>query len=94
MRMLEIADAAKPRLARGVRLQIDSTTGKSVLLFAEGILELNETAQEILTRCDGRTVSEIVLALAKEYDADPMALAADVRETLIDLQRRKLIELA
>ena len=94
MRMLEIADAAKPRLARGVRLQIDSTTGKSVLLFAEGILELNETAQEILSRCDGRTVSEIVLALAEEYDADPMALAADVRETLIDLQRRKLIELA
>jgi len=92
--MLEIADAAKPRLARGVRLQIDSTTGKSVLLFAEGILELNETAQEILSRCDGRTVSEIVLALAEEYDADPMVLAADVRETLIDLQRRKLIELA
>ncbi len=92
--MLEIADAAQPRLARGVRLQIDSATRKKVLLFPEGILELNETAQEILTRCDGRTVSDIVLALTEEYDADPMALAADVRETLIDLQRRKLIELA
>jgi len=91
--MLEIANAAQPRLARGVRLQIDSTTGKSVLLFPEGILELNETAQEILTRCDGRTVSEIVRALAEEYDADLAALAADVRETLSDLQRRKLIEL-
>ncbi len=94
MPMLEIADAAQPRLARGVRLQIDSATRKKVLLFPEGILELNETAQEILTRCDGRTVSDIVLALTEEYDADPMALAADVRETLIDLQRRKLIELA
>ncbi len=93
MHMLEIANAAQPRLARGVRLQIDSTTGKSVLLFPEGILELNETAQEILTRCDGRTVSEIVRALAEEYDADLAALAADVRETLSDLQRRKLIEL-
>ena len=92
--MLEIADAAQPRLARGVRLQIDSATRKNVLLFPEGILELNETAQEILTRCDGRTVSDIVLALTEEYDADSMALAADVRETLIDLQRRKLIELA
>ena len=94
MPMLEIADAAQPRLARGVRLQIDSATRKNVLLFPEGILELNETAQEILTRCDGRTVSDIVLALTEEYDADSMALAADVRETLIDLQRRKLIELA
>ena len=94
MRTITIADAAQPRIGRGVRLQIDSTTGKSVLLFPEGILELNETAQEILIRCDGRTVSDIVLALAKEYDADPVALAADVRETLADLQQRKLIELA
>jgi pyrroloquinoline quinone biosynthesis protein D len=90
---IEIADAAQPRLAKGVRLQSDSTTGKSVLLFPEGVVELNETAHEILTRCDGRTVSEIVQALAEEYEADLAALATDVRETLADLQRRRLIEL-
>ena len=89
-----IADSAQPKLARAVRLQSDSKTGNSVLLFPEGVLELNETAQEILTRCDGRTVSEIIQALAEEYDADPQMLAADIRETLADLQRRKLIELA
>lgn len=88
-----IADCGRPRLARGVRLQIDSKTGNSVLLFPEGVLELNETAQEILTRCDGRTVSEVVQALTEEYNIDPQVLAADVRETLADLQRRKLIEL-
>jgi len=93
MPMPEIADAAQPRLAKGVRLQSASTTGKSVLLFPEGIVELNETAQEILIRCDGRTVSEIVRALAEEYDADLAALATDVRETLADLQQRRLIEL-
>ena len=38
-------------------------------------------------------MSEIVQTLAEEYDVDPAALAADVRETLADLQRRKLIEL-
>ena len=91
--MTAISDTARPRLARGVRLETDSTTGKSVLLFPEGVVELNETAHEILTRCDGRTVSEIVQALAEEYDADPTAIAADVRETLADLHRRKLIEL-
>ena len=88
-----IAGSAQPKLARAVRLQSDSKTGNSVLLFPEGVLELNETAQEILTRCDGRRVSEIIQALAEEYDADPEMLAADVRETLADLQRRKLIEL-
>jgi len=88
-----IAGSAQPRLARGVRVQTDSATGNSVLLFPEGIVELNETAREILTRCDGRTLSEIVRALAREYDSDLAALAADVRETLADLQKRRLIEL-
>jgi pyrroloquinoline quinone biosynthesis protein D len=88
-----IDGSAQPKLARGVRLQTDSTTGNSVLLFPEGVLELNETAQEILNRCDGRTVSEIIQMLAEEYDVDPQMLATDVRETLSDLQRRKLIEL-
>ena len=59
-----IASSAQPRLTRGVRLQTDSKTGNSVLLFPEGVLELNETAQEILNRCDGRTVNEIIQALA------------------------------
>src|SRR5438046_10520977 len=93
MATLTIADAARPRLAKGVRLQIDSVTGKNVLLFPEGIVELNETAHEILSRCDGRTFSEIVHSLAEEYDANATTLAADVRATLADLPQRKLIEL-
>jgi pyrroloquinoline quinone biosynthesis protein D len=92
MRAITISDLARPSLAKGVRLQIDLTTGKSVLLYAEGIVELNETAHEILSHCDGRTVDEIVCKLAKEYEADSNALAADVRDTLSDLQQRKLIE--
>jgi pyrroloquinoline quinone biosynthesis protein D len=75
-------------------LEMDRTTGKGVLLFPEGILELNETAQEIITRCDGRPLNEIVLRLAQEYEADLETLAADVRETLADLERRKLVEFA
>ena len=92
MRATTISDSARPGLAKGVRLEIDSTTRKSVLLYPEGIVELNETAQEILSRCDGRTLCEIIRELAEEYEADSNELAADVRDTLSDLQRRKLIE--
>ena len=88
-----IDGSAQPKLARGVRLQTDSKTGNSVLLFPEGVLELNETAQDIVSRCDGRTVSEIIQALAEEYNVDLEMLGGDVQETLADLQRRKLIEL-
>lgn len=90
----QIADDARPRLARGVRLQIDRATGKSVLLFPEGIVELNETAQEILARCDGRALSDIARALAKDYEVDLATLGADVREILADLQRRRLVEIS
>jgi pyrroloquinoline quinone biosynthesis protein D len=86
------SDSEQPRLAKGVRLEIDPATGKHVLLYPEGIVELNETAHEILSRCDGRTLCEIISELAEEYEADPNALATDVRDTLSDLQRRKLIE--
>jgi len=89
-----IPDHAQPRLVGGVRLEIDSTTGRGVLLFPEGIVELNETAQDIIARCDGHTLREIVLGLAQEYDADLEILGVDVRETLADLERRKLVEFA
>ena len=88
-----ISDLARPSLTKGVRLQLDATTGKNVLLYPEGIVELNETAHEILSRCDGRTLCEIISELAEEYEADSNALAADVRDTLSDLQRRKLVKL-
>jgi coenzyme PQQ biosynthesis protein PqqD len=92
MRATTIPDSDRPSLAKGVRLQIDSTTGKSVLLYPEGVVELNETAREILSRCDGRTVGEIICQLVEEYEEDSMTLAADVRDALSDLQQRKLIE--
>ena len=93
MRANTISGSAQPRLTSGVRLQTDPVTSKSVLLYPEGIIELNETAHGIVSRCDGRSVAEIVQALAKEYDADVAAVASDVRETLADLYQRNLIEL-
>jgi len=89
----QIADDARPRLARGVRLQIDRATGKAVLLYPEGIVELNETAREIIACCDGRSLGEIVSALAEQYDALVDKIRAQVRAALAELQQHKLIEL-
>ena len=91
---IPIADDARPRLARGIRLQIDRETGKGVLLYPEGILELNETAQAILSYCDGKTLGEIASLLGEQYEANHGTIMAEVRETLDELQQRKLIELA
>jgi coenzyme PQQ biosynthesis protein PqqD len=82
-------------LAPGVRLQTDPATGDEVLLYPEGILILNETAREIVTRCDGKTtIAEIVAALAAEYESSAAELESDVSECLDDLRRRKLIVFA
>ena len=82
-------------IAPGVRLQTDNATGEPVLLYPEGILQLNETAHAIVERCDGLTsVTSIVAALAAEYEISEDELARDVNECLDDLQQRNLIAFA
>jgi pyrroloquinoline quinone biosynthesis protein D len=87
-----MSDHARPRLGDGVRLQIDRTSGNAVLLYPEGIIELNETAQEIVRRCQGHTVAEITAQLAEEYDVDLVTIGSDVRAILADLERRRLVQ--
>ena len=88
----QIEPHGRPALAAGVRLQADPITGNPVLLFPEGILVLNETAKEVVSRCDGtRTAAEIATALAEEYDGAADDLLSDIKECLRDLEQRRLI---
>jgi len=81
-------------LAPGVRWQIDRATGDAVLLFPEGILLLNETAREVVARCDGKkTAAEIVSQLAAEYEAPAEELEKDVVECLVNLRDKRLVVL-
>jgi len=83
---------SRPKLAPHLRLQKDRVTGEPVLLYPEGVLVLNPTAHEIVTRCDGHTtVEQIVHSLATEYDAPAGELQADVLECLHDLSGRNFI---
>ncbi len=81
-----------PSLAPRVRLQLDKISGLPVLLYPEGLLELNETGHAIVQRCDGATpVRALVASLAAEFEAEAAELTADVIAYLADLQQRQLI---
>lgn len=92
--MNPLDDQSRPALAPGVRLQTDKVSGEPVLVFPEGVLFINSTAQDIVARCDGKTtVKQIVAALAEEYDAPEADLREDVLACLTELRRQKLLVL-
>jgi pyrroloquinoline quinone biosynthesis protein D len=43
-----------PKLSRLFRLQFETVQNAWVLLYPEGMVQLNQSAAEILRRCDGR----------------------------------------
>ena len=76
-----------PRVARGFRLQWEEAQGCHVLLYPEGMVKLNRSAGEILTRCTGTaTVAEIVADLETAFGAT--GLAGDV-ERFLDMARQQ-----
>jgi pyrroloquinoline quinone biosynthesis protein D len=82
----------RPILAPHVRLKTDPVSGEPVLLFPEGLLILNETAQEIVSRCDGRkTIAELLAQLIAEFAVDEETLRNDLLENLQQLKQRNLI---
>lgn len=83
---------SRPGLSPHVRLQMDAVSGQTVLLYPEGILELNATAQEILGRCNGRTsLADILAMLTAEYDAPADELKSDVFHCLEQLSARGFV---
>ena len=89
-----IADDARPRLPRGVRLREDKVRARWVLLAPERVVKVNPIAVEILKLCDGaRTLAEIVADLAGRFNADPARVGADVRGLLASLAEKRMAEL-
>ena len=57
------------KLAKLFRLQWEPAQQAHVLLYPEGMVKLNDSAGEIMTRVDGaRTVAEIVADLEKKFE--------------------------
>jgi pyrroloquinoline quinone biosynthesis protein D len=65
-----IDGAIRPRIGAGFRLQWEPAQGCHVLLYPEGMVKLNQSAGEILQRCDGvRSLDDIVRDLEAAFSA-------------------------
>jgi pyrroloquinoline quinone biosynthesis protein D len=82
----------RPRLSSKARLQPDGPSGKLALLSPESIMLLNATGAAIVELCDGRTVGEIVVALAQRFAAPPQGLETEVLGYLDRLRAKGLLE--
>ena len=81
----------RPKLSRRFRLQYEEAQNRWVLLYPEGMVQLNDSAAEILKRCDGeRSLSEIVAELEQVFNAE--GLAPQVQALLEEGQRRGWID--
>jgi pyrroloquinoline quinone biosynthesis protein D len=77
----------KPKLSRLFRLQWEPAQNQHVLLYPEGMVQLNDSAAEILKRCDGqRTIANIVNDLETTFSTS--GLQADVEDFLQFAQQR------
>ena len=82
---------AQPKLSRKFRLQYEEVQQRWVLLYPEGMVQLNPSAAEILKRCDGeRSVDAIVAELEAAFNAQ--GIAPEVRNLLEEGQRRGWID--
>jgi pyrroloquinoline quinone biosynthesis protein D len=69
------------QVARGLRLQWEPAQNCHVLLYPEGMVKLNQSAGEILSRCDGaRDLATLVAALEQAFSAQ--GLRGDVEAFL------------
>jgi pyrroloquinoline quinone biosynthesis protein D len=66
--MTTASTSSVPRIGHGFRLQWEEAQSCFVLLYPEGMVKLNQSAGEILRRCDGaRSAAEIVADLEAAF---------------------------
>jgi pyrroloquinoline quinone biosynthesis protein D len=66
--------AMHPKLNKLFRMQWEPAQDAHVLLYPEGMVKLNQSASEILRRCDGtRDVAAVVADLERAFNATGIA---------------------
>ncbi len=73
----ELNESSVPALNSLFRLQYEEAQESWVLLYPEGMVKLNQSAAEIMQRCDGqKTIGNIVEELEKAFETS--VLVSDV----------------
>ena len=79
-----------PCIGPGFRLQWEPAQNSHVLLYPEGMVKLNQSAGEILKRCDGsHSLSALIAALEQAFQAQ--GLASEVTDFLRQAQQQRWI---
>lgn len=89
-----IVDAdTKPVLPRHIKLRHDAGRGVWVLLAPERVFTPDPIAVEVLKLCDGaRTVTDIAVQLAGEFQAPEETIRTDVISMLQDLADKGVVK--
>ncbi len=73
------------------QLQWEEKQNSFVLLYPEGMVQLNQSAGEILNLCDGtKKFDEIVKILEEKFNMDD--LSNDIEEFLVDAMNREWVK--
>jgi pyrroloquinoline quinone biosynthesis protein D len=79
--MNKVCQLQGPSIRRGFRLQWEAAQNAHVLLYPEGMVKLNRSAGEILSRCTGQmSVEQIAADLEQAFSHD--GLLREVRDFL------------
>ena len=82
---------APPRLSRRMRLQYEPAQTRWVLLYPEGMVQLNDSAAEILRRCDGsKSVSAIIDELEARFNVQ--GIAPQIHSSIAEGTKRGWLE--
>jgi pyrroloquinoline quinone biosynthesis protein D len=82
------ASDARPRLNKMFRLQWEEVQKAYVLLYPEGMVQLNASAGEIMRRCDGQTTVE-ALVLDLESAFGQSGLRSQIEQLLAQAYARR-----
>jgi pyrroloquinoline quinone biosynthesis protein D len=90
--MATLTADSRVRLRSGTRLTYDEKRGTQVLLFPEGVLVPNQTANDVIARCDGtNSAAGIAAALAEEYDGVNLEDVLSLLTRLVDRQLAEVV---
>jgi pyrroloquinoline quinone biosynthesis protein D len=88
-----ITIASKPAMPPYIKMRHDAGRNRWLILAPERLSDPDDIAVAILKLCDGeRSVGDIAVMMAKEYNAAPAEIEADIISMLQDLADKGVVK--